>query len=170
MVQETVLLLKNIQKPIFKTSIQYYSYFHEICNTRNANNILQLKVKHIFSRNFPSVVTQWNKLNKNICTESNCSNLIKIVPNLVILSWCPESLKFAIIFRKSFCFIKYLQKRRNYSSTKATLKHISLIPCITDHLYCVACGIQSTASIVDMEKICLWIEKIIFCLLCNIET
>ena len=46
---------------IIPTSVRPY-------NTRNANNILQFKVKHIFFQNsfFPSVVTDWNKLDQNI--------------------------------------------------------------------------------------------------------
>ena len=42
-------------------------------NTRNANNIPQFKVKHIFFQNsfFPSVVIEWNKLDLNICNSEN---------------------------------------------------------------------------------------------------
>ena len=43
------------------------------CNTRNANNIAQFKVKHNFSQNsfFPSVVIEWNKLDQNIRNSEN---------------------------------------------------------------------------------------------------
>ena len=42
-------------------------------NTRNANNILQSKVKHYFYQNlfFPSVVIEWNKLDQNIRNSEN---------------------------------------------------------------------------------------------------
>ena len=36
-------------------------------NTRNTNNIPQFKIKHFFRIFFPSVVTEWNKLDQNIC-------------------------------------------------------------------------------------------------------
>ena len=41
--------------------------------TRNANNIPQFKVKHIFFQNlfFPSVVIEWNKLDQNIRNSEN---------------------------------------------------------------------------------------------------
>ena len=43
------------------------------CNTRNANNIPQFKVKHNFFKNsfFPSVVIEWNKLDLNIRNSEN---------------------------------------------------------------------------------------------------
>ena len=43
------------------------------CNTRNANNIPQFKVKHNFFQNsfFPSVVIEWNKLDLNIRNSEN---------------------------------------------------------------------------------------------------
>ena len=46
-------------------------------NTRNANNIPQFKVKHIFFQNsmFLSVVTEWNKLDQNIRNLENLSYL-----------------------------------------------------------------------------------------------
>ena len=42
-------------------------------STRNANNILQFKVKHNFFKNsfFPSVVIEWNKLDPNIRNSEN---------------------------------------------------------------------------------------------------
>ena len=42
-------------------------------NTRNANNIPQFKVKHIFFQNsfFHSVVIEWNKLDKNTGNSQN---------------------------------------------------------------------------------------------------
>ena len=45
---------------IIPTSVRQY-------NTRNANNIPQFKVKHIFFQDsfFPSVVVEWNKLDQN---------------------------------------------------------------------------------------------------------
>ena len=41
--------------------------------TRNANNIPQFKVTHYFFQNsfFLSVVTEWNKLDQNICNSEN---------------------------------------------------------------------------------------------------
>ena len=51
---------------IIPTSVRPY-------NTRNANTILQFKVKHIFFQNsfFPSVVIEWNKLDQNIRNSEN---------------------------------------------------------------------------------------------------
>ena len=51
---------------IIPTSVRPY-------NTRNANNIPQFKVKHIFFKNsfFPSVVIEWNKLDLNIRNSEN---------------------------------------------------------------------------------------------------
>ena len=42
-------------------------------NTRNANNIPQLTVKHNFFQSsfFSSVYIEWNKLDKNICNSEN---------------------------------------------------------------------------------------------------
>ena len=74
MLQETVLILSNIQKLISKISIQYYFPTSvRPCNTRNGNNIPQFKVKHNFSQNyfFPSIVIEWKKLDQNICNSEN---------------------------------------------------------------------------------------------------
>ena len=51
---------------IIPTSVRPY-------NIRNANNIPQFKVKHIFFKNsfFPSVVIEWNKLDLNICNSED---------------------------------------------------------------------------------------------------
>ena len=50
-------------------------------NTRNANNIPRFKVKHNFFQNsfFPSVVTEWNKLDQNISNSKNLNIFKKML-------------------------------------------------------------------------------------------
>ena len=94
--------------------------------TRNSNNITPFKVTYNFCKNsfFPSVISEWNKLDLEICNsasleifKNNLLNFIRPNPNSVFNINNSLEIKLLALFRIAFSHLKEHKFKHNFQDS-----------------------------------------------------